>query len=101
MEQITAKKARELLVENMSHFCGVIRKKHPQDYIALQIDNYEKNINLDILELRKVEKQQSNKIQFTGGSWLDFTKTNCHQFNNYIVVSKEDDYFNMVYRLEV
>ena len=99
MEYITAKKARELLVKNQSHFCGVLRQK-PLDYITVWIDNYEKSIGLAILELRKVENQKSNKIQFSGGSWLAFSKSNCYQFNNYIVVSNENGYFNMIYRLE-
>jgi len=100
MQKITAKKARELLVGNRCLICGVVNKRQ-HDYITLQIDNYEKNINLDEFESRKVITQQSNKLQFTGGSWLDFSKSNCYKYNNYIVVSKENGYFNMVYRLEV
>jgi len=102
MQKITAKKARELLIENRSHFCGVIQKKQPRDYIELLIDNYEKDIDdCILLGIQEVIHAQSNKLQFTGGSWLDFSKANCYKFNNYIVVSKENGYFNMVYRLEV
>ena len=101
MEKITTKKARELLVKNQSHFCGVINKQ-PLDYIALQIDNYEKDIDdCTILGIQEVITTQSSMLQFTGGSCLDLYKSNCYKFNKYIVVSTDNGTCNMIYRLEV
>ena len=104
MEKITRKKFIELIKKGEHVFCGSVNsdKFTEEDTKKLLTDNRDRIAKM-ITEnkTRTVIKEQSNGLQFTGGSWITFQAGDTYfQENNVLVARCNDGYFTMVYGLK-